>query len=253
MFKQLLTTAFSTLFITLVLNSPAGADESIQAMLKRADAYRLSNNTSRVEITVRLFRNDKLYKEKPYTVYLKPQHRSLVLFRAAGELGQKVLMLDKNFWMLMPGTRRPIRITPMQKLLGEASTGDVSTLTWSEDYNGTLLDAAYQGEHCPATCTLLELNAARPGTSYQRIELWLDSEDVPLYARLYLKSGRLAKEAAYTLGDDQGLRRITTMTLYDSINTNRRTEVTYRKIEPTDIPDKYFNPVFLLRENLEDW
>jgi glutamate racemase/predicted negative regulator of RcsB-dependent stress response len=34
----------------------------------------------------------------------------------------------------MPGSARPLRITPMQKLLGDASTGDIATLRWAEDY-----------------------------------------------------------------------------------------------------------------------
>lgn len=49
-----------------------------------------------------------------------------------------MLMLGDNYWLLMPKSRRPIRITPMQKLLGEASVGDISTLTWSDDYQASL-------------------------------------------------------------------------------------------------------------------
>jgi hypothetical protein len=162
-------------------------------------------------------------------------------------------MLDDAFWMLMPGTHRPIRITPMQKLLGEASTGDVTTLTWSEDYTGKLVNENYKGEYCAVACKQLELTSARKGTSYQRIELWLDKNDVPLYARLFLKSGRLAKEARYRLGTLVGKKRITAMTLFDSINTSKRTEIEYLSMKSADIPDKFYNPTFLLRENLEAW
>jgi hypothetical protein len=239
--------------LCLIGVKPAFAGDDVAAMLQRADAYRLADAESRVEIAVRLYDHDKLDKEKRYSVFVKPGRRSLVLFRSAGEAGQKVLMLDDAFWMLMPGTRRPIRITPMQKLLGEASTGDVTTLTWSEDYRGKLVDSDYHGEFCAVACRQLELTSARKGTSYQRIELWLDRNDVPLYARLYLKSGRLAKEARYTLGTLEGKRRITAMTLYDSINTSKRTEIVYRSMAAASIPDKYYNPVFLQRENLEGW
>ncbi len=237
----------------IFVGSPVFAGSDVTAMLKRADDYRLSDAQSRVEIAVKLYTHDQLNKEKHYTVYTKPGRRSLVLFRSAGESGQKVLMLDDAFWMLMPGTRRPIRITPMQKLLGEASTGDVTTLTWSEDYNGKLINAAYKGEYCKVACKQLELTSARKGTSYQRIELWLDNDDVPLYARLFLKSGRLAKEASYSLGSLEGEMRITAMTLFDSINTSKRTEIEYLSMQPAEVPDKFFNPTFLLRENLEEW
>ena len=227
--------------------------DSVSDQLKHADSYRLAEAESKVELEVKLYRDNQLDRSKAYTVYMKPQRRSLVLFRAAGENGQKVLMVDQDFWILMPGTRRPLRISPMQKLLGDASTGDVATLTWSEDYKGRLVNADYAGEYCAQQCSQLELTSTRKGTTYQRIELWLDAQDVPVYARLYLLSGRLAKEARYQLGELNGRATITRMTLFDSINTNRRTEIEYRSIQPVEIPDKFYNPVFLLRENLEDW
>ena len=45
--------------------------------------------------------------------------------QSPAEKGQKVLMLGDDFWLLMPDSQRPLRITPMQKLLGDASTGDI--------------------------------------------------------------------------------------------------------------------------------
>lgn len=241
------------LIILIAITLSVHAAPDVAAMLKRADDYRLADAESRVETLVRLYDHDQLDKEKHYTVYLKPGRRSLVLFRSAGEAGQKVLMLDDAFWMLMPGTHRPIRITPMQKLLGEASTGDVTTLTWSEDYSGKLMDANYNGEYCAVPCKQLELTSIRKGTSYQRIELWLDKNDVPLYARLFLQSGRLAKEARYQLGQINGKPRITAMMLFDSINTSKRTDIEYQSMQPSEIPDKFYNPTYLLRENLEGW
>ena len=74
-----------------------------------------------------------LEKERLYEVLIKPGRRSLVLFQSKAEAGQKVLMLDDRYWLLLPKTRRPVRITASQKLLGEASTGDIATMTWSED------------------------------------------------------------------------------------------------------------------------
>ncbi len=244
---------YLVLILLIVLAPLLHAAPEVAAMLKHADEYRLADTKSRVEIVVTLYNHEQLDKEKKYTVYVKPGRRSLVLFRSAGEAGQKVLMLDDAFWMLMPGTHRPIRITPMQKLLGEASTGDVTTLTWSEDYSGKLINPDYKGEYCKVACKQLELTSARKGTSYQRIELWLGENDVPLYARLFLQSGRLAKEARYSLGRLEGKERITRMTLFDSINTSKRTEIEYLSMKPADVPDKFYNPTFLLRENLEGW
>ena len=60
--------------------------------------------------------------------------------------------ISDDFWLLMPGTQRPMRITPSQKLLGDASTGDIATLSWSEDYEGRVV-----GEE---RCELVESDVA---------------------------------------------------------------------------------------------
>ncbi|HEY0722246.1 MAG TPA: outer membrane lipoprotein-sorting protein, partial [Gammaproteobacteria bacterium] len=188
--RNLTCVARGLALLLLVCGSTAQA-EDVTTMLKRADALRLPDSEAKVETRVRLYEDDTIDKERLYTVYMRPGHRSLVLFKSAGEAGQKVLMLDDAYWMFMPNTRRPLRITPMQKLLGEASTGDIATLTWSEDYSGKLLAEEVRDAPCSIErpCRQLELTSVRTGTTYERIELWLDQADVPLFARLYLASG----------------------------------------------------------------
>ena len=107
-------------------------------MVKNADAYRLDTASAKVVSLVTLYKNGELDKTRQYNVYTRPERESLVVFKSPVEAGQKMLMLGDNYWLVMPKSRRPIRITPMQKLLGEASVGDVSTLTWSQDYRATL-------------------------------------------------------------------------------------------------------------------
>jgi hypothetical protein len=55
-------------------------------------------------------------------------------------------MLGDDFWLLLPGSQRPLRITPSQKLLGDASTGDIATMRWADDYSGSV----GAEEPCPA-------------------------------------------------------------------------------------------------------
>ena len=102
--------------------SAAHADEVAQ-LLKAADAYRTGQDNLQVETQVSVLNRDgSPDKERRYTVFAQAQHKSLVLMRSPAEAGQKVLMLGDDFWLLMPGSQRPLRITPSQKLLGDAST-----------------------------------------------------------------------------------------------------------------------------------
>src|SRR5438128_282987 len=98
-----------------LLSTAARADAEVQALLRRADAYRLTAGASRVESSVESYKSGALDKERRYVVYLKSNRRSLVLSRSPIESGQKFLMLGDDFWLVLPASQRPIRISPMQK------------------------------------------------------------------------------------------------------------------------------------------
>ncbi|WP_234976465.1 outer membrane lipoprotein-sorting protein [Vibrio quintilis] len=224
-------------------------------MLRHADNYRLQEGSARVMTVVRLYKNQVLDKTHLYEVYARPDRQSLVLFKSRTEAGQKLLMLGDNYWLLMPKSRRPIRITPMQKLLGEASVGDISSLRWRDDYQATLTG--------PATLTLngrsvkanqLALVSKTKGASYARITLWLDqANDFPLKADLYLRSGKLAKQAFFSSkgtaeADDQQPLMVKTMTLLDKIQPAKKTVIEYQDRTPYQLADKYYNPAYLIRQ-----
>jgi hypothetical protein len=136
----------------------------------------------------------------------------------------------------------------MQKLLGEASTGDIATMTWGEDYDGTV-----SGEETidGVPCLKLDLTGQRKGVSYPRIVLYLSKKDRhPVQAELYVASDKLAKLARFTLGTVDGRKQVTVMTLVDHLQKERSTEVHYLSRSDKTLSDDYFNPAFLVRADL---
>ncbi|MDB1124049.1 outer membrane lipoprotein-sorting protein [Vibrio algarum] len=227
--------------------------KDVTEMIKKADHYRLDSSSSKVTSIVKLFENEELDKTREYHVYTRPNRESLVVFKSAVEVGQKMLMLGDNYWLVMPKSRRPIRITPMQKLLGEASIGDISTLTWSDDYNATLMsrESITLSEQQNVDTYKLELVASTKGASYQTIELWLDaSNDFPVKANLYLRSGKLAKQAIFSQGLRDDKLRVVAMTLIDKIQPAKKTIINYIDIVPMELAEKYYNPAYLTRNSV---
>ena len=225
-------------------------DVQVKQMVKNADDYRLGQRSAKVVSDVKLYKNNELDKTRQYTVYTRENRESLVLFNSQVEAGQKMLMLGDNYWLLMPKSRRPIRITPMQKLLGEASVGDISTLTWSEDYQGKWVETVtldlISGESIQTE--KIKLSAKTKGASYFTIDLWLErGTGFPIKADLYLRSGKMAKEAWFIKGLREGETKVISMVLNDKIQTNQKTVIEYKEIVPTEIADKYYNPAYLSR------
>lgn len=230
----------------LVATTATQAAPDVPALLKAADRFRAEAGDLQVETQVTVMGKDgTVEKERRYTVFLQGDRRSLVLMRSPAESGQKVLMLADDFWLLMPGTQRPLRITPTQKLLGDASTGDIATLSWAEDYTGSVLGT----EQCDGKpCLHLSLQGARKGLSYQRIELWVGAlKSEPLKAELYVQSDKLAKKARFVFDKPAAPTQVVEMVLEDHLSNHKSTHVRYLSRTPKTVPETWLNPMFLAR------
>ena len=226
------------------------ADE-LKNLLKAADHFRLGEESMQVETLITTFSHDgNKEKERAYLVYNRPNRQSLVLMQSPAEKGQKVLMSGDDFWMLLPGSQRPMRITPMQKLLGDASIGDIATTAWEQDYEGKIIGE----EQCDGRfCLHLSLNATRKSVAYQHIELWLGKTlHEPLKADLYVQSEKLAKQASFVFDKPQAPTAVSQMILLDQLSSHKETRVQYLGRKPKSIPDQWLNPMFLAKNpNLE--
>jgi hypothetical protein len=226
----------------------AAKAQDVTALLKAADKFRVGSADMQVDTQIRVANADgSPDKERRYTVFSRSGHRSLVLMQSPAEKGQKVLMLGDDFWLLLPGSQRPLRITPMQKLLGDASTGDIATMSWAEDYTGTVVGAESCGEP-QQPCVHLSLNAGRKGVTYQRIELWLgQARHEPVKADLYVQSDKLAKQARFVMDTPAAPTMVTEMLLRDQLTSRKETQVRYLARKERTVPESWLNPMFLAR------
>jgi outer membrane lipoprotein-sorting protein len=155
------------------------------------------------------------------------------------EKGQHLLMLGDDMWVYLPDTSRPVRITPLERLSGDASNGDVARTNYAADYTAVYVRTEKVGD---VECNVLDLAAKRKGATYQRILFWVRTEDArPVRAEFYLTSGKRIKSATfddfYSVSGRQQLRR---MTLYDEIRHNSHSVLEYSGIAPRELPDKLF-------------
>ena len=226
--------------------------QDVPTLLKAADKYRMGAENMQVDTQISVFNTDgSPDKERRYTVFAQVKHQSLVLMQSPAEKGQKVLMLGDDFWLLMPNSQRPLRITPMQKLLGDASTGDIATMSWADDYSGTLAGEEPCGEPRQA-CVHLSLNANRKGVTYQRIELWLGkTRHEPIKADLYVQSDKLAKQARFVMDKPSTATSaptlVTEMLLRDQLTNQKETQVRYLGRKEKSVPEAWLNPMCLAR------
>jgi outer membrane lipoprotein-sorting protein len=153
--------------------------------------------------------------------------------------GRHLLMLGDDMWIYLPDTSRPIRITPLERLSGDASNGDVARTNYAVDYSPVYLRTEKQGSE---QCFVLELKARRKGATYQRILYWLRVEDArPVRAEFFLTSGKHIKTATFDdYAPSAGKMLLRRLTLYDEIRHNSHSVLEYSGATPRDLPDKLF-------------
>ena len=230
------------------LSLPVMAQDA-NALLATADRFRMSADKLQIETQVNVRNADGTPdKERRYRVFAQGHRQSLVLMQSPAEKGQKVLMLGDDFWLLMPESQRPLRITPMQKLLGDASTGDIATMAWVGDYDASLVGAEPCDSAGARSCWHLHLQARRSGVSYQRIELWVGrAHGEPVRADLYVLSDKLAKQAQFVMDRPDAPTTVAEMVLSDQVSNHKTTHIRYLSRKERQVPSEWLNPMFLVR------
>jgi outer membrane lipoprotein-sorting protein len=223
------------LLLLALLSLPVFADDA-NDILHRSDAYRGAMDSFSVDVELTTSFAGRTSDISKFRVYGKGADRSVVEFLApATDKGRYVLMLRDAMWIYLPSSSRPIRISPMQRLMGQASNGDVARTSFNVDYNAT--SAMQDGD-----TWLLELEAKDPSMSYKRVRLWIDRTSYePRRADFYVASGKLLKRAHYKqFGSMAGRRVVTEIEIEDLLRAGNRTVMRYANLTARDNPDKMF-------------
>jgi len=163
--------------------------------------------------------------------------------------GKLVLFAGAKMWFYDPASRASVRISPQQRLLGQASNGDVLTVNFARDYKAKLLgdetieDAARQ----PRDCWHLDLVAASDDAIYNRVEYWVEhGSHFPVKMRYYSDSGRLLKIAYYrNIENVLGRQRPNGTILVDAVDDKHVTTMALSDWRLQEIPDSWFQREFL--------
>ena len=158
--------------------------------------------------------------------------------------GQKLLMTSHNMWFAKPGLRKPVPISPRQKLVGGAAYGDIAATNYAEDYKATPLEDEVVKDEL---CYVFDLAAVKKKATYDRIKYWISKERlVGVKADFFTISGKMFKSAVFEYENeamiDNNLRPfISKMLITDAIVDTNITTMSFSKPLLMKIPDSTFN------------
>ena len=201
------------------------------------------------QVQLRAVDGDKVV-EQGLTVKAVPDNSLAEFFAPPNIADQKLLMVGRNMWFIRSGLRRPVPISPRQRLLGQASNGDVAATNYAGDYEGKLLGIEeIEGQEVYK----LELTARNDAVTYPRILYWVSVErGLGMKAEFYTVSGRVFKAARFEYDNAieyQGahIPFVSRMVIQDQVNPGRETTLTYSDVEAVRLPRRTFNVNFLIR------
>lgn len=228
-----------------------------QSILVASDAVRNPDGAFSLSNSLIEYRNGKQTDATTLTVYSNAdkssgQFRSLIRYVAPARDADKLILYHgKDMWFYDPASKATIRLSPQERLLGQASNGDVATVNLAKDYhaNAATEEDIQDGERRMRHCFRLDLSAQSPDATYHHIELWVDAgNSQSVKARFFTESGKLLKTAYYRRYARQlGQERPTETVIIDGLDQNWVTVMRYSDWVKRDVPEAWLQRDYLFR------
>lgn len=157
--------------------------------------------------------------------------------------GSKMLQVERNMWMTKPGLRKPVAISPRQRLTGQAAIGDIAATNYAKDYTAKYLrEEVLEGE----ACHVLELSAITRQATYDRITYWVSvKRGLAVKADFLSLSGKRLKSATFEYGNQvvvngKPIPFVSRMTISDAL-TDAQTSIQYSRVALRAVPASEFD------------
>jgi len=226
--------------------APLSATLSPAELLRKADEIRAPGQSFVQEIKV-TFRKGDNETTNTLVTRVKDFTKSLAIYQdPPSQKGRVILMVENNMWIYFPGTKKPIRISPAQQLLGQVSNADVARVVYSIDYEAVSVEDDNTEKE---RLLKLSLKAKTSGAAYGSIELWMEPGNYKLVkAKFYTLAGRILKTIYYKgYRNVDGVQRPMIHEIQDAIKTTESTTMEYISMRVEDTPDNYFQKTFMHR------
>ncbi|QEL54742.1 outer membrane lipoprotein-sorting protein [Chromobacterium paludis] len=251
--------------LMMVLLSLAGplaqAAPDAQAILAASDAVRNPGKPFGLIVSLVGYKDGQENERSALAVYSRAdeksgQYRSLLRFVSpARDAGKLMLKNGNDLWFYDPASKASVPISPQQRLLGQASNGDVVTVNLALDYTARLdgEEDIQDGDRQTRRCYKLHLSARNGGVTYHAIDLWLDKDGYrSRKAKFYSESGSLLKTAYYrAYRVELGRERPTETVIIDGLNPKWVTVMRDSDFAWREVPEAWLQRDYLPRFRAE--
>ncbi len=222
-----------------------------QDIIRRADEIRSPNKPFRYTVTVHEYKDiaGEAVNKQIFDVsmrFMKPENgrpadaRSLVRFIYPARDKGKVMLSDwYDLWFYSPELRRPMPVSPEQRLVGQIANSDVIVTNFDYSYHAHLTGETTCGN---IVCYRLSLERKTAAATYPKIVYLVEKESSrPYTASFYSQDEKLLKEVRYkdyqtVLGEARPMKII----VQDARHNKGFTVMEYSNVRLESLPEFYF-------------
>ena len=168
----------------------------------------------------------------------------------ARQKGELVLFNDRTLWFFKPGLKKPVNISPRQKLIGQAANGDIASTQYARDYAPTSAgEDTVNGEKT----WKLELKAKAKNVTYDRIRYWISQKQkTAVKAEFLTLAGEPFKVAEFKYGNSMEIKGekfpfVSEMLIRDANNKENTTSIVYKSPKEEAHAEGLFNVNSLMK------
>ena len=158
--------------------------------------------------------------------------------------GELMLFEDRMLWFYRPSLRRPIGLSPRQRLIGQAANGDIAATNYARDYEVTSI----AGDQVDGQAAWrLDLKARAANATYDRVRYWIRKRDrLGTKAEFLTVQGEVFKWATFTYDNhvtvgNKRLPFVSKMVITNAGFSDDVTTIVYSSPEVRPVSDSTFN------------
>lgn len=164
--------------------------------------------------------------------------------------GETILIDGRAMWFMKPGLRRPVSVSPRQRLVGQAANGDIASVQYSRDYSAALLG---RGVVDGRDCYKLRLLAKNKAVTYDQILYYVDIRSkLGIRAEFLTVAGKPFKYATFqykntVITKSGSTPFVSTMRIVNSAFPSEYSVLRYDDVRQKDHPNSKFSLNNLIR------
>lgn len=158
--------------------------------------------------------------------------------------GWVMLQVERNMWLSKPELKKPVPVSPRQRLSGQVAIGDIAATNYARDYEARYVRTETFGG---IPCQVLDLRAKTRSATYDHIRYWISEEQgLAVRAEYISLLDKVLKTATFAYGHridgpKGAILFISRMEVTDALS-GARTTLDYRSVHIRSIPRGRFDP-----------